>query len=283
MKYLKYFLCCLLIIHIQSCGEQQCREQIKDEYLSDEFMRLDLRGSIKSLKVTSGFEEPNEYHQDICGKSKIKPENGLTLIEFSKNGQVKSRESNNSKYFYNNQGELIKKSFINNKGVEYGFANFKYYRNRYYKKLSEYGDYIIDTLQVRTDTSIVVVRGTNDKYYKGNDPLSVAIYREYVINSKGYILEEHGPDIQYPYYYYSYNSNGRLINIKPYYQGAPSWDSVSYNFNERNEFIGEDRERWKCLSSFDYKKRDCHGNWTLLEINVENYKFKIIRQIEYYD
>ncbi|MDG4946241.1 hypothetical protein NMK71_07435 [Weeksellaceae bacterium KMM 9713] len=267
-----------------------CAEEpiVREKYQSEVLKRFDLRGKVKSLKVTSGFEEPNEYYQYTCRESlRSEPRPELTVINFDENGEILSRRSPYTIYDYNSEGELIRKSFTNVKGEEYGYSEFEYYHSRYYDREYSYSHYHntysskngnirIDTITYRPDTSIVIEMGTSNKYYKGPDALSVLIYRNYVINSKGYILEEHGPDVQYSNYHYSYDSNGRLTNRTEYYQGF-LMDSINYSYNELAEII-------ECNNEFNYKKHDDHGNWTLLEISndVDDQKIEIHRTIEYF-
>jgi len=257
-----------LIMTISSCLEKE-----KCPYKSVSLQKFDLRGDVKSVKTNAFFEDMidlcNYCNSDI---SYLDIDDQKTIY-FSPEGKVELIKCKNRVDIYDETGKIIRKSFRNNKGIEYGYSNFTYYPNCYYK-IKRY--YEIDSTRHFMDTIILVEMGTRDKFYKGIDPVGAGlpIHNTYVLDKNGYVLEKMFLDIQHSLYKYKYDTLGRLTSIVETYQGFQikrfSFDYTAQGYLQN------------CTNKFEFNNFDKCGNWQKLIIKSENKEIEITRKINYF-
>lgn len=231
-------------------------------YNSYALKKFDLKGPVQKVIIDQYIRfQTNNFPDNLFYNS------GNRIISFTPTGIINYQKTENCIFTYNSAGELINKSFRNIKNIEYGYSNFSYSPNSYYKLEGLY--YQIDKSQTYTDTNILFENGTKDKYYKGIDPVSKAISRKFVINNKGDVLEQFGRDIQFGYFKYKYDTLGRLLYKYEGYQGF-TIDSIVFKHTKDTIY-----------NRFVMKKFDKYGNWQHLH-DIENDELILIRDIHYY-
>lgn len=264
----KVFTVICLILTISSCVEKK-----KCQYKSAVMQRFDLRGNVKSIETNAFFEDMIDLCNFCNSEISHLEVADLKTINFSDHGYVELVKGKNRVDIYDETGKIIRKSFRNNEGVEYGYSNFTYYPNCYYN-INRY--YEIDSTRHFTDTIMVIERGTRDKYYKGIDPVGagIPIHKTYVLDKNGYVLEKMFVDIQSSIYKYKYDTFGRLTSKVETYQGFKI-DSLSFDYTA-------DGYLQNCTNKFEFRNFDKCGNWQKLIIKGENKKIEISRKINYY-
>ena len=232
-------------------------------YNSYALKKIDLKGPVQKVTIDQyiGFQT-NNFPDNLFYNS------GNRIISFTSNGLINYQKTENCIFTYNSAGELINKSFINDNNIEYGYSNFTYLPNSYYKGDGPYY-HQIDKSQTYVDTNILFERGTKDKYYNGKDPVSRGISRTFVIDNKGDVLEQFGRDIQFGYFKYKYDTLGRLLYKYEGYQGY-TMDSIVFTHTKDTIY-----------NRFVMKKLDKYGNWQHL-YDIENEKLILNREIHYY-
>lgn len=231
-------------------------------YNSYALKKFDLKGPVQKIIIDQyiGFRT-NNFPDNIFYRA------GNRIISFTPSGIINYQKTENCIFTYNSDGELINKSFRNTKNIEYGYSNFSYSPNAYYKLDGPY--YQIDKSQTYVDTNILFENGTKDKYYNGIDPVSKAISRNFVIDNKGDVLEEFGRDIQFGYFKYKYDTLGRLLYK---YEGYQSFTIDSIVFKHTKDTI---------YNRFVMKEFDKYGNWQYL-YDIVSDELILKRDIHYY-
>lgn len=267
-------------------------------YNSYTLQKFDLKGPAKSVTIDQFYGLPtNNFGDNLFYKS------GNRIVSFSLSGLINHQETESCIYKYNSNGQLIKKSFRNDKNIEYGYTNFSYSPNSYYKLKGT--NYRIDKSQTYADTNIVVEDGTTDKYREAYlmeqmealmqgkkvetriNFSDIAISRFYIMNNKGDVLEQFGRDVQYGYFKYKYDTMGRITYKYEGYQGITmnkdsilytnSYDTVKitvYHFGRRGHFVNVYNQ------TFIKKNYDKYGNWRDLYSFGGN--LILTRDIKYY-
>ncbi len=265
MKQIGLFI--VILICLMSCN--------KIGYKNFVLQRLDLRGNAKSLSTNINFE--NTIF-DYCDKNLNQIINSeFKHIKFSKTGFIQSVVCNNLIETYDKNGNIISKSFKNKKGIEYGYSNFRYFKNQYHNL-----NYDIDSSRLFLDTFYVIEKGTRNKYQTGfTADLEYGIEIKYIINKNGYLLEKMYKNIEGGLEKYLYDEKNKLkAKIRIYDEMI--MDSIIFKYDKNGYLSNIINKPFKTNNSFEFKNFDSFGNWTELYIKNKSKQIEIKRKIEYY-